>query len=323
MSDSKQTAEPRAWTGTVLHECEEVGEAACLACDIGRRLSAEEPRKQPAEQPGGAHDAPAEEPRTVEPDEDWPDHGPGDVEHIRGRTPESWLARGRDEDCDWSDVFTLLARIDVLEATAKHAADFVRQGTTAMARVDAGRREGEAWGILRITHPHIWDVDGHVRGTVHELELDHGVLAVREYTIDGSGVRGADVTPEVSMPFLDAVHILLNLTEEERRAFGAGRTQPPEGDVEVICRRCGLALVVLPVIVPAHLSHTGKAHAKNAPIDACIADQVRALNEAGRLTASCCCGHGDGPGSIVLHDGTEIKPEPPRRANEPEGDTDG
>jgi hypothetical protein len=65
---------------------------------------------------------------------------------------------------------------------------------------------------------------------------------------------------------------------------------------------------MLPVIVPAYLSHTGKAHAKIVGVDACIADQVRRLNEEGRLTANCCCGHGRGPGSIILHDGTEETP---------------
>lgn len=38
-------------------------------------------------------------------------------------------------------------------------------------------------------------------------------------------------------------------------------------------------------------------------VDACIADIVQALNDAGIETAGCCCGHGNGDGSIILGDG--------------------
>lgn len=40
-----------------------------------------------------------------------------------------------------------------------------------------------------------------------------------------------------------------------------------------------------------------------APVDRCISGLVKALNAEVVLTASCCCGHGKGPGEIVMHDG--------------------
>jgi hypothetical protein len=65
---------------------------------------------------------------------------------------------------------------------------------------------------------------------------------------------------------------------------------------ETICR----------VWVCAEDSHTGAGRWADKAVDACLADQVNALNAAGRLTRTCCCGHGKGGGAIVLHDGTEI-----------------
>ena len=61
------------------------------------------------------------------------------------------------------------------------------------------------------------------------------------------------------------------------------------------------------VIVPADLSHTGKARFKLADIDECIAPIVRALNNAGILTRGCCCGHGRENGSILLQDGRMLE----------------
>jgi hypothetical protein len=63
----------------------------------------------------------------------------------------------------------------------------------------------------------------------------------------------------------------------------------------------------LSVPIPADLSYTGEARRADKPIDSCIAPIVAALNAAGILTASCCCGHGDQPGSIVLQDGRELR----------------
>lgn len=65
---------------------------------------------------------------------------------------------------------------------------------------------------------------------------------------------------------------------------------------DVICR----------VWVCAEDSHTGQGRWADKAVDACLADQVKALNTAGRLTRSCCCGHGKGGGAIILHDGTQI-----------------
>lgn len=64
--------------------------------------------------------------------------------------------------------------------------------------------------------------------------------------------------------------------------------------------------VTLRVNIPANLSHTGEARWTHKPIDRCIFAIVAALNEAGILTAASCCGHGKGPGSIVLQDGREL-----------------
>lgn len=41
-------------------------------------------------------------------------------------------------------------------------------------------------------------------------------------------------------------------------------------------------------------------------IDRCIHHIIAALNAAGVDTLSCCCGHGNRPGSIVLEDGREL-----------------
>lgn len=65
--------------------------------------------------------------------------------------------------------------------------------------------------------------------------------------------------------------------------------------------------VKLLVVMPAELSYTGRARYKVVGVDRCIAPQVGRLNASGRLTANACCGHGLGPGSIFLHDGTEIE----------------
>jgi hypothetical protein len=59
------------------------------------------------------------------------------------------------------------------------------------------------------------------------------------------------------------------------------------------------------VPIPADLSHTGEARWAVKPIDAPIADIVRALNEGGVLTRSSCCGHGE-RGEIVLQDGRRL-----------------
>lgn len=71
------------------------------------------------------------------------------------------------------------------------------------------------------------------------------------------------------------------------------------------CTHCGRAPVMVDVLVPAETSHTGEPRWKKAPIDACIANQVRIMqNEARRTgrpqTAGACCGHGKAPGEIRL-----------------------
>ena len=57
------------------------------------------------------------------------------------------------------------------------------------------------------------------------------------------------------------------------------------------------------VTIPAHLHHTGEARFEGTQIDRCIAPIVEALNVGLVRTDASCCGHGKGPGEIVLHDG--------------------
>jgi len=64
--------------------------------------------------------------------------------------------------------------------------------------------------------------------------------------------------------------------------------------------------VILLVPIPANLSYTGKFRWDYKGIDSCIAPIVKALNDAGIYTASCCCGHGKADGIILLHDGRTI-----------------
>jgi hypothetical protein len=60
--------------------------------------------------------------------------------------------------------------------------------------------------------------------------------------------------------------------------------------------------IKLRVPISAKLNHTEKMRRAIKDIDACIAPIVNALNKAGILTASCCCGHGKEYGHIWLHD---------------------
>ena len=77
-----------------------------------------------------------------------------------------------------------------------------------------------------------------------------------------------------------------------------------------VCGHCGLADVLVDVVMPAGLSYTGADRPATKPIDACIAEQIRSLNAEGRLTANSCCGHGRGGGAIIMHDGTSIAAGP-------------
>ncbi len=50
---------------------------------------------------------------------------------------------------------------------------------------------------------------------------------------------------------------------------------------------------------------------KIKPVDRCLSDIVAALNAAGILTRSCCCGHDRVIGwNIVLHDGRRLRVYP-------------
>lgn len=65
------------------------------------------------------------------------------------------------------------------------------------------------------------------------------------------------------------------------------------------------------VPVPANLSHTGSLIWSMKPIDRCLSRLVGALNNAGILTEACCCGHGKGPATIILHDDTRLTVDHP------------
>lgn len=62
----------------------------------------------------------------------------------------------------------------------------------------------------------------------------------------------------------------------------------------------------LEVTVPAWLSHTGSSYRKVVGIDRCIAPLVKALNDGGIETSQSCCGHGKGPGEVMLSDGSVL-----------------
>jgi len=59
--------------------------------------------------------------------------------------------------------------------------------------------------------------------------------------------------------------------------------------------------VIVPI--PPDLSCDGEFHMAMKKIDACIAPIVKALNQGGVYTRSCCCGHGERDGHIDLWDG--------------------
>jgi len=71
--------------------------------------------------------------------------------------------------------------------------------------------------------------------------------------------------------------------------------------------------VKLRVLIPANLSHTGKARWSTKKIDACIAPIVDALNKGGVLTDSCCCRHGKANGEIHLQDGRVLTIHTPNK----------
>lgn len=62
----------------------------------------------------------------------------------------------------------------------------------------------------------------------------------------------------------------------------------------------------LDVLIPAELSHTGRDIIARKGIDKCIAPIVDALNKAGIITISSCCGHGKTDGTILLLDGRTL-----------------
>ncbi len=59
---------------------------------------------------------------------------------------------------------------------------------------------------------------------------------------------------------------------------------------------------IVDVTIPADLSHTGEARKAPKGVDTCIAPIVKALEEAGIVMRSSCCGHGEQLGVIMLQD---------------------
>ena len=66
------------------------------------------------------------------------------------------------------------------------------------------------------------------------------------------------------------------------------------------CSRCGQAVVTVSLCHPTSRGFT------EAAVDACLAPFVAALNTGGLQTIASCCGHGDGPGTVILEDGREL-----------------
>ena len=58
-------------------------------------------------------------------------------------------------------------------------------------------------------------------------------------------------------------------------------------------------------IVP-RLHHTGQGNRRVCKIDACIADIVEALDDAGIVMTHSCCGHNKNNGDILLEDGRKL-----------------
>ncbi len=61
--------------------------------------------------------------------------------------------------------------------------------------------------------------------------------------------------------------------------------------------------VMVRVMVPKDLSHTGRGCWKRARIDRCISGIVKSLQDGGINMRSSCCGHDTGHGEIDLVDG--------------------
>lgn len=78
------------------------------------------------------------------------------------------------------------------------------------------------------------------------------------------------------------------------------------------CPHCGRMPVMMKVAIAADLSSTGEEYEKEMPIDACIADLVKALNNGRIKTRGCCCGHGQVTGHISLMDGRYLAIFPDR-----------
>ncbi len=91
--------------------------------------------------------------------------------------------------------------------------------------------------------------------------------------------------------------------DNENRAKGPAQIEAEYGRRTKPCPHCGRMPVMMKVTIAADLSPTGKEYEKEMPIDACIADMVKALNDGGIKTRGCCCGHGVTTGHINLMDG--------------------
>lgn len=82
-------------------------------------------------------------------------------------------------------------------------------------------------GRIAEEYPHVWDQRGAPMGTVHEIVGgEDGRVTFRERW---TGLAGEDVPPvEVTMGVSEAVHLVLNMTDEERQRFAVERTQRPK-----------------------------------------------------------------------------------------------
>lgn len=86
-------------------------------------------------------------------------------------------------------------------------------------------------------------------------------------------------------------------------------------DRMLACRGCTRTEPV-EVTLPAEQSCTGSVRRATKPVDACIAEIVRALNVSGKpVTIGSCCGHGVRDGEILLVDGRTLEVKQPQLLN--------
>jgi hypothetical protein len=102
------------------------------------------------------------------------------------------------------------------------------------AGVGCGRARELPSHILEMVFPHVWDVDGKPRGVVHRLEQRAETLVARDYGIDETGARIADIAPPVARAFADVVHVMQNATTAEWRRIADRGAEPDQDPLDAL-----------------------------------------------------------------------------------------